>query len=971
MERDYRRILNSKANKTPFSPKPPGRKEGNNGDQLVTEINGDIRLYRKELNRWFYVPLSDSGKSKSTDVATSTTLGLVKIGSGLSITATGELTASGSSANYYLDGITKSSNTLTFSVNGATNQTYTFGSNAFNSTTIPTNTNELTNGAGFLTAVATANIADEAVTLAKLAHVATDIFLGRTSNGSGDVEAMSVSDVTTLLNLDNYLTSVSTLNADKLTAGTIPDARVPASAVTQHVASIVHDSLSGFVANEHIDWTSDQGSTNIHSGNYTDTNTNQLTRFYFVDDDGDSVHPSHDHYIKFMNGTGITTNWNATDAAGTSGDPHILTITSTTNGTVTAVGTSGSISGGTINTTGTITHLTSAGHSHVPTTLNQSGKFLKAGSNSGLSEAWTSITESDITDLGTYLTTSSASSTYLPKTSPTLTADTTLSMNNGKISARTSAGGGSDGIGSAGQVLHSHGAGGGVYWGTIASAPSVNIYDGDGTEVNLTNKWMKFVEGSDLIDINFTDTSDGAFDDPYDLTFTINSGNITSVGTLSGLTVNGNVYISEYLRHSGNVNTHISFSTDEIKLRTDSSSRLIARNANVEIYPDLVLGEDVNLSVDKLVNFGDTSGSSDRMLIRKNSGGDGEINVLSSHDLILRTDDTTRLTIESGGGVTVSGKLDVDASGGSGGAAHDGTYGNVMFDSNNHNYVQIGSPNNKYGALFFSDDVANAGHIYYFHTDNSMRFGTDATNALILDSSQNATFAGVLKVEKAGSGNAIGIFEDPSGNANVLISAPTSNKNSILNFGDSANVEAGQLDFDHADNSFVLRIDGTERFDINSSLTYLNTDLKISDDLYFNSANAWLIASAGGGTLRIQTFAYFRVDGVIRGYDDVIAYYSSDPTLKDNAKLIENPLDKLSKINGYTFDWNKKAQKIGNHLTGHDYGVMANEIQDVMPELVETRENGIRAVKYEKIIPLLIECIKKQQTQINELKGIA
>ncbi len=106
---------------------------------------------------------------------------------------------------------------------------------------------------------------------------------------------MSVSDVTVLLNLDNYLTSVSTLNADKLTAGTIPDARVPASAVTQHVASIVHDSLSGFVANEHIDWTADQGSTNIHSGNYTDTSTNQLTRFYFVDDDGDSVHPSHNH----------------------------------------------------------------------------------------------------------------------------------------------------------------------------------------------------------------------------------------------------------------------------------------------------------------------------------------------------------------------------------------------------------------------------------------------------------------------------------------------------------------------------------------------------------------------------------------------------------------------------------------------------------------------------------------------------
>lgn len=53
--------------------------------------------------------------------------------------------------NYYLDGISKSGNILTFSVNGATNQTFEFGANAFNSTTIPTNNNQLTNGAGYTT----------------------------------------------------------------------------------------------------------------------------------------------------------------------------------------------------------------------------------------------------------------------------------------------------------------------------------------------------------------------------------------------------------------------------------------------------------------------------------------------------------------------------------------------------------------------------------------------------------------------------------------------------------------------------------------------------------------------------------------------------------------------------------------------------------------------------------------------------
>jgi len=56
-----------------------------------------------------------------------------------------------SDTNYFLDGISKSGNTLTFSVSGATNQSYTFGSNAFTSTTIPTNNNQLTNGAGYTT----------------------------------------------------------------------------------------------------------------------------------------------------------------------------------------------------------------------------------------------------------------------------------------------------------------------------------------------------------------------------------------------------------------------------------------------------------------------------------------------------------------------------------------------------------------------------------------------------------------------------------------------------------------------------------------------------------------------------------------------------------------------------------------------------------------------------------------------------
>ena len=101
-------------------------------------------------------------------------------------------------------------------------------------------------------------------------------------------------------------------------------------------------------------------------------------------------------------------------------------------------------------------------------------------------------------------------------------------------------------------------------------------------------------------------------------------------------------------------------------------------------------------------------------------------------------------------------------------------------------------------------------------------------------------------------------------------------------------------------------------------------------------------------------------------HGDIVAYYSSDRRLKDNITPIESPLEKLDKIGGYTFDWIEKKEVHSNK--GRDVGVIAQEIEEVLPEVVTTKENGYKAVKYEKIVPLLIECIKEQQKQIDELK---
>ena len=137
--------------------------------------------------------------------------------------------------------------------------------------------------------------------------------------------------------------------------------------------------------------------------------------------------------------------------------------------------------------------------------------------------------------------------------------------------------------------------------------------------------------------------------------------------------------------------------------------------------------------------------------------------------------------------------------------------------------------------------------------------------------------------------------------------------------------------------------------------------MKLKSDTSSNSDNAVEIK----GNFAVLASADSGQVGFIRAASDIIAFASSDKRLKDNIKTISNPISKILQISGYTFNWNEKQDT----YKGQDVGVVAQEIEKVLPEIVEERENGYKAVKYEKIVPLLIEAIKDQQKQINELKN--
>lgn len=122
------------------------------------------------------------------------------------------------------------------------------------------------------------------------------------------------------------------------------------------------------------------------------------------------------------------------------------------------------------------------------------------------------------------------------------------------------------------------------------------------------------------------------------------------------------------------------------------------------------------------------------------------------------------------------------------------------------------------------------------------------------------------------------------------------------------------------------------------------------------------------GSLAVGNISPNAASGRIEASNDIIAYSTSDERLKENIKPIENSLEKISLISGVEYDWKKDFKDIHGY-EGHDIGVIAQEIQKVIPEATRTNDSGYLSVRYERIIPLLIEAIKEQQKQIEELKN--
>ncbi len=230
------------------------------------------------------------------------------------------------------------------------------------------------------------------------------------------------------------------------------------------------------------------------------------------------------------------------------------------------------------------------------------------------------------------------------------------------------------------------------------------------------------------------------------------------------------------------------------------------------------------------------------------------------------------------------------------------------------------------------------------------------------NSSSNTKFDGGANFAFSSSGDAVEITAGKvkattfDGTANI---ANTANKAKV--FGPNNGGGEG----------YMMVVDGagaSKNLEMHTNARFNGTTFSISDSDITQTTPANYIKLIGSNG-KIETTGNILISGNItcnqvRANDDVFAFFSSDERLKDNISKIEDPLAKVVSLGGYTFDWNENTVNEGSET-----GVIAQEVESLgLPGIVTTRDNGYKAVRYEKLVPLLIEAIKELNDKVSSLE---
>lgn len=253
------------------------------------------------------------------------------------------------------------------------------------------------------------------------------------------------------------------------------------------------------------------------------------------------------------------------------------------------------------------------------------------------------------------------------------------------------------------------------------------------------------------------------------------------------------------------------------------------------------------------------------------------------------------------------------------------------------------------GSFIFTDSAAN-------HRQFTVDATVDgASNSLGYIKASGSLYASVLL-------NEFSIVRDTLANE-IRMPGVTSNNRNTFSIKPTGTNENGRFAFnDKWRDSSILHV-RNQSTDVNAYTfaTYNNAGVSTLGNISFAvSSSGHILAPQLKNTTNSNYLHYNSTTGEI-------TYNSgapSDERLKDNITPLTGSLEKLSQVDAYEFDWNDNSP-----FTGHDIGVIAQEIEAIHPELVDTQEDGYKVVKYDKLSTFLLSVVKAQQTQIEDLQS--
>jgi len=311
---------------------------------------------------------------------------------------------------------------------------------------------------------------------------------------------------------------------------------------------------------------------------------------------------------------------------------------------------------------------------------------------------------------------------------------------------------------------------------------------------------------------------------------------------------------------------------------------------------------------------------------------------------------TTVADVAIGGNLTVTGNATISGNLTFGDADTDSINLAAEIDShvipNTDNTYDLGSSLKEWRNLYI-DGTANIDSLVANTADIN---GGSIDGTTIGANSSAAISATTISASGDITGDLVGNASTASTLATARTISLTGDVTGSTSFNGSANV------------SIAATLAGDQRLAAATDVYVGNAD----EHIHFNDGSQHIEFMTGGAEeMRLENDGDLHVDGNVTAYSTTV----SDERLKHDIEKIDNALDKVSKLGGYTFSYNKDGRRSA--------GVIAQEVEKVLPSAVESKslvfhgEDDVeyKIVQYDQLHGLLIEAIKELKAEIEELKN--